>query len=114
MKTNPEGVNFVTGGRPSMMNYKETSEDLKTWIHFKLLQLNSNRENVKILFTDNTKNDAEELFKDSDFSCDHWNTFIGSEVPVVVCFFSSELDQTWQLLNMTSRAQQQVRLKRVN
>ena len=73
--------------------------------------MNFNKENVKILYTDNTKNDAEEMFKDSNFSCAHWNTFIGSEVPVVVCFYSSELDQTWQLLNMTSRAQQQVRAR---
>ena len=108
IKTNPEPVHFVKGGKPSMMNYKETNTELKTWIHFKMTKLNCSKENVKVLYTDNTKNDAEELYKDSDFTCDHWNTFIGSEVPVVVCFFSSELDHPWQLLNMTSRAQQQV------
>ena len=111
IKTTPEGVTFVSGATPSKMNYRETSAALKTWIHFKLFQLNCNKDNVKILYTDNTKNDAEELFEGSNFSSGHWNTFIGSEVPVVVCFFSSELDQTWQLLNMTSRAQQQVRTR---
>ena len=94
-----------------MMNYREHSKVLKTWIHFKLTKLNCNKENVQILHTDNTKMDAEELFRDSDYSCGHWNTFIGSEAPVVVCFFSSELDHPWQLLNITSRAQQQVRSK---
>ena len=108
IQTTPEGVNFVSRGKPLMMNYRKLSKDLKTWINFKLTKMNCNKD-IQILYTDNTKNDAEEMFKDSNFSCAHWNTFIGSEVPVVVCFYSSELDQTWQLLNMTSRAQQQVR-----
>ena len=109
IKTTPEGVNFVSGGKPLMMNFREPSKDLITWINFKLTKMNCDKDNVKILCTDNTENDAKEIFKDSSFSCDHWKTFIGCEVPVVVCFYSSELDQTWQLLNMTSRAQQQVR-----
>ena len=108
IKTTPESVNFVTGRKPSMMNYIETTAELKTWIHFSLAKMNCNKKNVKVLHTDNTKIDAKELFKDSDFSYHHWNTFMGSEAPVVVCFFSSELDHPWQLLNMTSRAQQQV------
>ena len=111
IKTTPEGVTVVSGATPSKMNYRETSAALKTWIHFKLFQLNCNNDNVKILYTDNTKNDAEELFKGSDFSCGHWKTFIGSEVPVVVCFYSSELDHPYILLNMTSRTQQQVFFK---
>ena len=111
IKTIPEGVNLVSGRKPTKINYRETSAALKTWIHFKLVQLNCNKDNVKILYTDNTKNDAEEMFRDSDFSFGHWNTFIGSEVPVMVCFYSSQLDHPWQLLNITSRAQQQVRSK---
>ena len=108
IKTTPEGVTIVSGATPSKMNYRDTSAALKTWIHFKLFQLNCNKDHVKILYTDNTKNDAEELFKGSDFSSGHWNTFIGSEVPVVVCLYSAETDHPYILLNMTSRAQQQV------
>ena len=70
-----------------MMNYKETNTELKTWIHFKMTKLNCSKENVKILYTDNTKNDAEELFKDSNFTCDHWNTLL--VVKFLLLFVSS-------------------------
>ena len=43
VKTTPEEVNFVSGREPLMMNYKDPTVVLKSWIHFKLFQLNCNK-----------------------------------------------------------------------
>ena len=74
-----------------------------------LIKLRCQKEQVTILYTDETKNDAFSMFTDSEFcgALVHWKEFVGCEKQMIICFYSSSEDE-WQLFHIASRAQQQV------
>ena len=105
-EVSPVGV--VQGPKPEVFYYdREVTDDMKTFVHHKLR--NYSPDQVKILFTESKSDDAEKLFKNSRFaqSMSKWTSFIGSEAPVVVMFFSDD-DKNWEFMVMASRAQYKV------
>ena len=105
-EVSPVGV--VQGPKPEVFYYdEEITEDMKTFVHHKLATYSPDK--VKILFTESKSEDAEKLFKNSRFSqsLTKWTSFIGSEAPVVVMFFSDD-DKNWEFMEMASRAQYKV------
>ena len=75
-----------------------------------LLKFRCESHQIQVLYTDNTERDAKRLFENTEFSSCllHWRHFVGCEAPIVVCLFSPQKDESWQLMTMASRAQQQV------
>ena len=62
---------------------------------------------ITILYTPSTEEDALRMFKDSfPSSLSSLDEFRGCENSVVICVYSSDDDDTWQLMAMASRAQQ--------
>ena len=79
----------------------------KLWIMDFLLKANFPKSKVSILYTASTAVMAHGMFQGPFASClSSWEEFRGCENCVIICFFSSEEDETWQLMNMASRAQQ--------
>ena len=103
--TKADSVNAVSGPKPVIMKYSTVEDNLKLWIIFKLLKLLCDPKDITIIFTDNTKEDAEKIFHSTVFaSClKHWKSVIGCESLVIVCFCSNE--DSWQMFTMVSRAQ---------
>ena len=89
--------------------YENFSNQIKTWILYKLKQLKCESNNVRILYSEDTEKDTKKIFEDTEFAACmlHWTEFIWCESPVLVCFHSSG-DEKWKLSNIVSRAQYQV------
>ena len=106
-------VDFVIGRKPIILTYgsKESVNDqervIRGWIERKIEDLKCPRSKVTILHTRNTKTDMETIFDCLQYSHFQWDDFRGCENSVVICMFSS-VDKAWQLMTMTSRAQQQL------
>ena len=106
-EVSPVGV--VQGPKPEVFYYDgEVTDDMKTFVHHKLATYSAQQ--VKILYTKSKSDDSEQLFKNSRYSqsLSKWTSFIGSEAPVVVMFFSED-DKNWEFMEMASRAQYKVR-----
>ena len=105
-EVSPVGV--VQGPKPDVFYYDgEVTDDMKTFVHHKLIEYSPDQ--VKILFTESKSEDAEKLFQDSRSfrSLSNWTSFIGSEAPFIVMFFSDN-DKNWEFMEMASRAQYKV------
>ena len=105
-QVNPVGV--LQGPKPDVFYYdREVTADMKTFVHHQLAKYSPDQ--VKILFTESKSDDAEKIFKNSGFapSLSKWTSFIGSEAPVIVMFFSDG-DRNWEFMEMASRAQYKV------
>ena len=112
LNTEAQPVETVVGGQPIQLQYNiaDDVQDLKVWILCNLLKFRCESHQIQVLFTDNTERDAKRLFESTEFSSCllHWRHFVGCEAPIVVCLFSPQKDESWQLMTMASRAQQQV------
>ena len=103
-------VEVVQGPKPDVFYYDgEITDEMKTLVHWKLAKYISHQ--VKILFSKSKAVDAQKLFKNSRFtpSLTNWTSFIGSEAPVVVMFFSED-DKNYEFMQMASRAQYKVHI----
>ena len=109
LETQEQAVDLVSGCKPTLLAYSEVNDNLKIWLHMNLIKLRCQKEQVTILYTDETKNDAFSMFTDSEFcgALVHWKEFVGCEKQMIICFYSSSEDE-WQLFHIASRAQQQV------
>ena len=109
LETQGQAVDLVSGCKPTLLAYSEVNDNLKIWLHMNLIKLRCQKEQVTILYTDETKNDAFSMFTDSEFcgALVHWKEFVGCEKQMIICFYSSSEDE-WQLFHIASRAQQQV------
>ena len=90
LETESEAVNLVSGCKPTLLSYYQVDHNLKIWIHCELAKYHSKSEQLAILYTDETKDDAKKVFKDSKYKkCVlHWEEFVGCEKSIVVCFFN--------------------------
>ena len=112
LETDVEAVDLVSGQKPRLLAYDTVNENLKIWLHITLSKLQCQKDQLTILYTDETKEDAFQMFpNDSQFheSLLHWKEFVGCEKPAIICFYSSTHDDVWQLFHIASRAQQQVK-----
>ena len=111
LETQEQAVNLISGCKPTLLTYSKVNANLKIWLHMNLLKLRCKKEQVTIIYTDETKNDAFKMFNDSEFfgSLIHWKEFVGCERHIIICFYSS-LEYEWYLFHITSRAQQQVNI----
>ena len=103
-------VDVVQGPKPEVFYYDgEVTDDMKTFVHDKLATYSAHQ--VKILYTKSKSDDSQQLFKNSRYSqsLSKWTSFIGSEAPVVVMFFSED-DKNWEFMEMASRAQYKVHI----
>ena len=103
-------VDVVKGSEPVVFFYNDKlTDDMKTFVLYKLEQLGCSADKVKILFTKNSSKVARTIFNNSRFSPGliHWSSFIGCEAPVVVMFFTDD-DKNWEFMQMASRAQYKV------
>ena len=110
-EVSPVGV--VQGPKPDVFYYDgEITAQMKTFVHCQLAKYPSDQ--VRILFTKSKSDDAQKLFKNSKFtpSLSKWTSFIGSEAPVIVMFFSDD-DKNWEFMQMASRAQYKVFISNV-
>merc|ERR1711941_75024 len=72
-------------------------------------KLHCSMEKISILYTKNTEKTAKKMFTDSFAPClCPLEDFRGCENSVIICFYSSDQDETWQLMTMASRAQQRL------
>ena len=112
LNTEAQPVETVVGGQPIQLQYNiaDDVQDLKVWILCNLLKFRCESHQIQVLYTDNTERDAKRLFESTEFSSClmHWRHFVGCEATIVVCLFSPQKDESWQLMTMASRAQQQV------
>ena len=111
LNTEAQPVETVVGGQPIHLQYNMADvDDFKVWILCNLLKFRCESQQIQVLYTDNTERDAKRLFESTEFSSCllHWRHFVGCEAPIVVCLFSPQKDESWQLMTMASRAQQQV------
>ena len=103
-------VDVVKGSEPVVFFYNDKlTDDMKTFVLYKLEQLGCSADKIKILFTKNSSEVARTIFNDSRFSPGliDWSSFIGCEAPVVVMFFTDD-DKNWEFMQMASRAQYKV------
>ena len=108
LKAEVSPVDVVKGPKPEVFYYDgEVTDDMKTFVHDKLATYSEKQ--VKILYTESKSDDAKKLFANSRLSSSlsRWTSFIGSEAPVVVMFFS-DVDRNWEFMVMASRAQYKV------
>ena len=102
--------NLVIGKKPVILTYKAFNDIslIRRWIKDYLNKLNCTSEMVSILYTKNTEIDAKRFSSGTLLTClNTWKEFRGCENSVIICFYSSD-DETWQLMTMASRAQQQL------
>ena len=101
-------IELVTGREPIVVSYRPPYDVLiKLWIQEQITKMKCKSDKMTILYTLSTEEDALRMFKDSfPSSLNSLDEFRGCENSVVICFYSSDDDDTWQLMAMASRAQQ--------
>ena len=106
----------LNGPSVTIVNMEENEDmiAMKSWIHYQLWSLRCNQDQVTVLHTENTEQDAREIFENSQFkSClTTLSSFQGCEAPVIVLFFSREkTDNYARLLDMAARGQYKAGIK---
>ena len=109
LDTEANPVDLVSGWKPTLVSFKEADESLKSWMNCELEKLKCPGDQLAIIYTSNTKDDAFFMFENSQYSnsLTYWREFVGCEKPVVICFYASS-EEEWQLFHIASRAQLQV------
>ena len=97
-----------TGREPIVVSYRPPYDVLiKLWVQEQITKMKWKSDKMTILYTLSTEEDALRMFTDSfPSSLAALDEFRGCENSVVICFYSSDDDETWQLMAMASRAQQ--------
>ena len=103
-------IEFVTGREPIVISYRPPNDEIrfiKSWIQDQITKMKFKSDKITILYTPSTEEDALTMFTDSfPSSLSSLDEFRGCENSVIICFYFSDDDDTWQLMAMASRAQQ--------
>ena len=109
MECDASSIELVTGREPIIISYRPPNDEIrgiKLWIQDQMSKMKCKADKITILYTPSTEEDALRMFKDSfPSSLSSLDEFRGCENSVVICVYSSDDDDTWQLMAMASRAQ---------
>ena len=106
MECEASSTEFVTGREPIIISYRPPNDGLIIlWIQDQISKMKCKSDKITILYTPSTEEDALRMFTDC-YSLSSLDEFRGCENNIIICFYSSDDDETWQLMAMASRARQ--------